>query len=45
MFAGSKPNVFSSSSSSGVTHGKLVLSKMIPADVVSAHVDSVCVPM
>ena len=45
MFAGSRPNVFSSSSRSGVTQGKFVLSRIMPADVVSAQVDSVCVPM
>src|ERR1022692_752221 len=45
MFAGSKPKVFSSFSRSGVTHGKLVLSRIIPLDVVSAQLDSVCVPM
>ena len=45
MFAGSRPNVFSSFSRSGVTQGKFVLSRMIPADVVSAQVDSDCVPI
>src|SRR5882757_9545828 len=45
MFAGSRWKVFSSASSSGVTQSKFVLMRMMPAEVVSAQVDSVFVPM